>query len=141
MENMEAETIVKVDNVSMRFNLSKEKIDSMKEYFVKFMKHRITFDEFYALRHVNLEIKRGESLAIIGENGCGKSTLLKIISGIFYPTEGTVSVHGTIAPLIELGAGFDPDLTARENIYLNGALLGYSKSFMDARFQEIMDFA
>jgi len=141
MNDVEKETIVKVDNVSMRFNLAKEKIDSMKEYFVKFLKGKIPFDEFYALRHVSFEIKKCEAFAIIGENGCGKSTLLKVISGIFYPTEGSVTVNGTIAPLIELSAGFDPDLTARENIYLNGALLGHSSEFMAERFEEIMDFA
>ena len=135
------ENIVEVKNVSMRFNLSKEKVDNLKEYVVKFFKRQLLFDEFYALRNVSFTVKRGEPFAIVGENGCGKSTLLKVISGIFYPTRGSVTVRGSVAPLIELGAGFDMDLTARENIYLNGAVLGYSTAFMDSKFQEIMDFA
>ncbi|MDF2923201.1 MAG: teichoic acid transporter ATP-binding protein [Paenibacillaceae bacterium] len=137
----EQENIIEVHNVSMRFNLAKQKVDNLKEYIVRIIKRQLLFDEFYALRNVSLSIKRGESFAIIGENGCGKSTLLKVISGIFSPTEGNVLIRGSIAPLIELGAGFDMDLTARENIYLNGAVLGYDKEFMDEHFQEIMDFA
>ncbi len=137
----ENENIVEVRNVSMRFNLSKEKVDNLKEYVVKALKRQLMFDEFYALQNVSFTVKRGEPFAIVGENGCGKSTLLKVISGIFYPTSGSVSVGGSIAPLIELGAGFDMDLTARENIYLNGAVLGYDTAFMEAKFQEIMDFS
>lgn len=135
------DAIVEISNVSMRFNLSKEKVDNLKEYVVKFIKHQLLFDEFYALRNVSFSVKRGEPFAIIGENGCGKSTLLKVISGIFFPTEGSVSVGGSVAPLIELGAGFDMDLTARENIFLNGAVLGYDTAFMEEKFNEIMDFA
>lgn len=125
----------------MRFNLSKEKVDNLKEYTVKLLKHELLFDEFYALQGVSFAVKRGEPFAIIGENGCGKSTVLKVISGIFRPTVGSVSVGGSVAPLIELGAGFDMDLTARENIFLNGAVLGYDTAFMTAKFDEIMDFA
>lgn len=137
---MKNEAIV-VKDVSMRFNLSRERVDNAKEYFVKKIKKQLAFDEFYALRNVSFSIEKGDSFAIIGENGCGKSTLLKVISGIYYPTTGSVEVEGTISPLIELGAGFDMDLTARENIYLNGAVLGRSKEFVDEHFNEIMDFA
>lgn len=133
--------VVEVHDVSMRFNLAKQKVDSLKEYMVKFLKKQLLFDEFYALRKISFSIKKGESFAIIGENGCGKSTLLKVISGIFAPTNGSVTVRGNIAPLIELGAGFDMDLTARENIFLNGAVLGYDTAFMEQHYQEIMDFA
>lgn len=135
------EPIIEVKNVSMRFNLAKEKTDTVKEYLVKLAKRQLMFNEFYALREVNLTVKRGESVALIGANGSGKSTLLKCIAGVLYPTTGTVQVRGSIAPLIELGAGFDPDLTARENIYLNGAVLGHDRKFMDAHFKSIVDFA
>ncbi len=141
MDEQQEDYIVEVKDVSMRFNLSKEKVDNLKEYVVKFLKRQLLFDEFYALRNVSFSVKRGEPFAIIGENGCGKSTLLKVISGIFYPTQGSVTVRGSVAPLIELGAGFDMDLTARENIFLNGAVLGYDTAFMEQKFQEIMDFA
>lgn len=133
--------IVEVDDVSMRFNLSKEKVDNLKEYVVKALKHQLMFNEFYALRGVTFSVRKGDSFAIIGENGSGKSTLLKVISGIFYPTSGSVTVCGRVAPLIELGAGFDANLTARENIFLNGAVLGYDTPFMTSKFDEIMDFA
>ncbi|WP_066460094.1 acyltransferase family protein [Anaerotruncus rubiinfantis] len=141
MDAQQTENIVEVQNVSMRFNLSREKVDNLKEYVVKMLKRQLLFDEFYALRNVSFTVKRGEPFAIIGENGCGKSTLLKVISGIFYPTKGSVTVRGSVAPLIELGAGFDMDLTARENIFLNGAVLGYDTAFMESKYQEIMDFA
>lgn len=131
---------VEVSNVSMRFNMAKEKVDSIKEYLIKFFKRQLFFEEFMALSDINLEIKKGEVFGLIGLNGCGKSTLLKIISGIYKPTTGSVKVYGTIAPLIELGAGFDMDLTARENIYLNGYVLGYSKAYIDSKFDEIVDF-
>ena len=137
---MSNEAII-IKDVSVRFNLSRERIDSAKEYAIKKLKKQIHFDEFYALRNVSFTIEKGDAFAIIGENGCGKSTLLKTISGIYYPTTGSVEVDGTISPLIELGAGFDMDLTARENVYLNGAVLGRSKEFIDEHFNEIMDFA
>ena len=121
------DTIIKVDHVSMKFNLSTEKVDNMKEYLIKRIKKRISYDEFWALQDIAFEIKKGDSVALIGLNGCGKSTLLKTIAGVLKPTKGTVVVKGTIAPLIELGAGFDMDLTARENVFLNGAILGYSR--------------
>ena len=136
-----AEPIIKVDHVTMRFNLAEEKTDTLKEYLLKMMRGTLHFNEFYALKDVSFEINRGEAVALIGSNGSGKSTLLKILAGVMYPTKGNVTVNGTIAPLIELGAGFDMDLTARENIYLNGAVLGFDRDFMDAHFQEIVEFS
>lgn len=137
---MSNEAII-IDNVSVKFNLAKEKVDNAKEYALKMLKKQLKFNEFYALQNVSFSIQKGDSFAIIGENGCGKSTLLKVISGIYSPAAGKVKTEGTISPLIELGAGFDMDLTARENIYLNGAVLGYSKAFMQDHFGEIIDFA
>lgn len=134
-------TVVKVNDVSMMFNLSSEKIDSIKEYFVKAMRHELHFQEFWALKNVSFELEKGDSIGIIGLNGSGKSTLLKIVSGILKPTKGSVETVGSIAPLIELGAGFDANLSARENIYLNGAILGYDRKYMDSRFDEIIEFA
>lgn len=133
--------IIEVKNVSMRFNLAKERTDTVKEYIVKLLKRQLMFNEFYALKDVSLTVNRGEAVALIGANGSGKSTLLKCIAGVMYPTTGSIEVRGSIAPLIELGAGFDPDLTARENIYLNGAVLGHDRKFMDEHFQSIVDFA
>ncbi len=133
---------IKVENVSVKFNLATEKVESLKEYFVNFIKgNRVKIDEFYALKDVSFEIMKGDSFAILGSNGSGKSTMLKVISGIYKPTKGNIKVNGSIAPMIELGAGFDMDLTARENVYLNGAVLGYSRVFMEEKFQEIIDFA
>lgn len=136
-----AEPIIKVNHVTMRFNLAEEKTDTLKEYLLKMMRGTLHFNEFYALKDVSFEINRGEAVALIGSNGSGKSTLLKILAGVMYPTKGSVEVNGTIAPLIELGAGFDMDLTARENIYLNGAVLGFDRDFMDEHFQEIVEFS
>lgn len=135
------DSIIRVDNVSMMFNLSSERINSIKEYFVKAVKHELHYHEFWALKNISFEVKKGESIGIVGLNGSGKSTLLKIISGILKPTSGTVETFGSIAPLIELGAGFDPDLSARENIYLNGAMLGHDREYMNQRFNEIIEFA
>ncbi len=134
-------TVVKVDDVSMMFNLSSEKIDSIKEYFVKAIRHELHYQEFWALKNVSFELEKGDSIGIIGLNGSGKSTLLKVVSGILKPTKGKVETTGYIAPLIELGAGFDADLSARENIYLNGAILGYDRAYMNERFDEIIEFA
>ena len=133
--------MIEVRDVTMRFNLAKEKTDTIKEYFLKLIQGRLHFDEFFALKNVSFTVSKGESVAPIGRNGCGKSTLLKLIAGVYYPTKGQIIKRGSIAPLIELGAGFDMDLTARENIYLNGAVLGFDHKFMDAHFDEIMDFA
>lgn len=136
-----ADTIIDVNNLTMRFNMAEEKTDSLKEYVLKLLNGKLRFNEFYALKNVSFQVKRGESVALIGKNGSGKSTILKIIAGVMYPTEGSVAVNGSIAPLIELGAGFDMELTARENIYLNGAVLGHDREFMDQYFDEIVDFA
>ena len=132
---------VKVEHATVRFNMASEKIDNLKEYVVKLVKRELMFKEFLALKDVSFEVKKGEAWGIIGVNGSGKSTLLKLICGILKPYKGTVTVHGSMAPLIELGAGFEGDLTASENIYLNGAVLGYDKHFMQAHFDEIVDFA
>lgn len=134
--------IVEVKNVSMRFNLAKERVDNIKEYIVRKIKFQsVSVDEFWALKDISFSIKRGESFALIGVNGSGKSTMLKIISGILAPTAGSVSVHGSIAPLIELGAGFDYQLTGRENIFLNGAVLGHGKRLMQEKYDEILAFS
>lgn len=138
---MREETMIEVKNVSMVFNLATERVDTLKEYVLKLAKHQLMVQKFYALRDINLEVKRGDSVALIGVNGSGKSTLLKVIAGVLHPTTGSVQVHGSIAPMIELGAGFDPELTARENIFLNGAVLGHGHKFMEAHFQSIVDFA
>lgn len=137
----EDKSIISVKDVTMVFNLATERVDSLKEYVIKILKKQLMTQKFRALENVNLEVYPGESVALIGVNGSGKSTLLKIIAGVMTPTEGTVQVHGSIAPMIELGAGFDPDLTARENIYLNGAVLGYDRDFMNQHFNSILDFA
>ena len=131
---------IEVKNVTIKFNMAKEKVDSIKEYILKFIKKQLFFEEFTALNDVSFDVKKGEVFGIIGLNGCGKSTILKIISGIYSPTKGSVKVNGSIAPLIELGAGFDMDLTARENIYLNGSVFVYSKNYIDSKFDEIVDF-
>lgn len=132
---------IEVKDVSMCFNMSKEKVDSLKEYFIKLATRKLFYEEFWALKNISFEVKKGEVLGIFGLNGAGKSTLLKVIAGVLKPTKGEVKVHGTIAPLIELGAGFDFDLTARENIFLNGAILGYSRKFIEEKFDEIVEFS
>ena len=133
--------MVRVEHVSMVFNMASEQLNNLKEYAIAFARRELMFKEFRALDNVSLEVKKGDVFGIMGTNGSGKSTLLKIIAGVLEPTEGTVQINGNIAPLIELGAGFDMDLTARENIFLNGALLGYSKKFIAQHFDEIVDFA
>ncbi len=133
--------VVEVKDLKIRFNLASEKVDNLKEYAIKLIKRELMFQEFYALKGVNLTIRKGESWGLIGSNGSGKSTLLKTISGILQPYEGSVKVKGKIAPLIELGAGFDGNLTARENIFLNGMVLGHSRAFMEEHFDEIVEFA
>jgi len=125
----------------MHFNMNKDKVDSLKEYFLRLVTRKLNFEDFTALNDVSFDIKKGDVFGIVGLNGSGKSTMLKIISGILTPTTGTVQTAGSIAPLIELGAGFDLDLTARENIYLNGSVLGYSKKYMDSKFEEIVEFS
>lgn len=132
---------IQVKDVSMKFNLASEKVETLKEYIIKKIKNEYQIDEFYALKDISFNVEKGDSFAILGSNGSGKSTILKIISGIFKPTLGEVQVEGSIAPMIELGAGFDWDLTARENIFLNGAVLGHSRKIMESYFDEIVDFA
>lgn len=140
------ETMINVRNVSMRFNLGIEKGFSLKQGFIdlfnpKKEKQSKKKEDFWALKNINFEVKKGEVVGFIGSNGAGKSTLLKIIAGVMKPTEGDIKVYGNICPMIELGAGFDMDLTARENIYLNGAVMGYSKVFIDSKFEEIIEFS
>ena len=138
---MKKDVVLKVENVSMRFNLASEKFDGFKEYLIRSLKKKITYQEFWALTDVSFEVRKGESLGLIGVNGSGKSTLLKIIAGVLKPTRGSKKVIGRVAPLIELGAGFDFDLTAKENVYLNGALLGYSREFLKEHYEDIVEFS
>ncbi|MCI8750737.1 MAG: ABC transporter ATP-binding protein [Lachnospiraceae bacterium] len=125
----------------MRFNLNQEHVDNLKEYFIKILKRDLKYNEFWALKGINFEVKKGERLGVLGFNGSGKSTLLKVVSGVLKPSEGKVQTRGIVAPLLELGAGFSPQYTGRENIYLYGAVLGYSKDFLDEKFDEIADFS
>ena len=138
---MQNNPIVEVNHVSMKFNLASEKFDSFKEYFIKNLKKQISYNEFWELTDVSFSLNQGDSLGLIGLNGSGKSTMLKIIAGVLKPTKGSVAVRGNVAPLIELGAGFDFDLTASENIYLNGAILGYSREEMNKYYEDIVEFS
>ena len=138
---MEDNVTLRVRHVSMKFNLSSEKIDSLKEYVLKSLRREVSYDEFWALQDIDFELERGDRLGILGMNGAGKSTLLKVIAGVFKPTRGRVERKGRLVPLLELGAGFDKQYTGRENIYLYGAVLGYSKEFIDERFDEIVRFS
>ena len=133
--------MIDIDHVTIRFNLANQKIDNLKEYFIKLIKKELMFQEFLAIKDVSFKIRAGEAWGIVGPNGSGKSTLLKAISGILKPYKGSITVRGNVAPLIELGAGFDPNMTARENIYLNGCVLGHSEKYMREHFDEIVDFA
>jgi len=132
---------IEVNDVSMMFHLSKDKVMGLKEYIIKAMKRQLFFEEFWALQNVSFTVNKGEVFGIMGLNGAGKSTLLKIIAGVFAPTHGSITVHGDISPLLELGAGFDPEFTARDNIYMNGAMYGHSTQYMDTKYKEILDFA
>ena len=134
-------TIISVNDVSMRFNLAREKVDSLKEYIIRAVKGKLQYDEFWALNNVSFDVNKGDSVGLIGLNGSGKSTMLKVIAGVVTPTRGSVRVNGSVAPLIELGAGFDIDLTGRENVFLNGALLGRSRKMMQEVFDEIVEFS
>ena len=142
---MENETMIKVNSVSMKFNLGIEKGFSLKQFFIDILKPRKKKkkkkSDFWALSDVEFDIKKGEVVGFVGSNGAGKSTLLKVVAGVMKPTKGKVDIYGNICPMIELGAGFDMELTARENIYLNGAVLGYSKKFLDEKFNEIVEFS
>lgn len=133
--------LIEVDNVSLKYNKPSEKIGTLKEFIVRLFKGKLRYNEFWVLNDISVEVKRGESLALIGLNGCGKTTLLKTIAGILEPSKGEVRLGGTIAPLINLGAGFDMESTAKENVFLNGAILGYSKKEMQAKYDSIVEFA
>lgn len=136
------ENMIEVKNVSMKFNLGIEKGFSIKQGFVDMFKKKEKINnDFWALKNVNFDVEKGEVVGFVGSNGAGKSTLLKVIAGVMKPTKGKVSVYGNICPMIELGAGFDSQLTARENIYLNGAVMGYSKEFINSKFDEIVSFS
>lgn len=138
---MENTDIISVDQVSMKFRLASERVDSLKEYFIKTIKSQISTNEFWALKDVSFHVRKGDALGLIGLNGSGKSTMLKIIAGVLKPTKGSVAVRGEVAPLIELGAGFDFDLTAGENIFLNGALMGRSHEEMERSYEDIVEFS
>lgn len=133
--------MIDVDHVTIRFNLASQKVDNLKEYVIKLIKKELMFQEFLAVKDVSFQVRKGEAWGLIGTNGSGKSTMLKAISGILKPYRGAITVNGSVAPLIELGAGFDPELTARENIFLNGCVLGHTEKFMQEHFDEIVDFA
>lgn len=135
------DTIIEVKDVSMRFRMANDNIRSIKEYIVQMLKKQIEYKEFEALKHVSFDVKRGEVVGLIGRNGAGKSTMLKVISGILKPSDGSVCVHGNVAPMLELGSGFDFDMTGRENIFLNGAILGYSEAFLKSKYDEIVEFS
>ena len=137
----EKRVMIDVDHVTIRFNLSNQKVDNLKEYFIKLIKKQLMFQEFLAVKDVSFKVHAGEAWGLIGTNGSGKSTMLKAISGILAPYKGNITVNGSVAPLIELGAGFDQELTARENIFLNGCVLGHTEKFMKEHFDEIVDFA
>ncbi len=138
---MKKKIAVKADNIGMRFNLSSDKVDNLKEYFIRFVKRDIAFKEFWALKNVSFTIEKGDRVAILGYNGAGKSTLLKVIAGVLKPTEGTVKTYGKVVPLLELSAGFDLQYTGAENIYLYGAILGYTKEFIDEHYDSIVEFS
>ncbi|MCH5314822.1 MAG: ABC transporter ATP-binding protein [Eubacterium sp.] len=138
---MNKDTAISVKNVTLTFNLNKEKVDNLKEYVIKLVTRKLEYKKFYALKNINFEVKKGEHLAIMGLNGAGKSTLLKTIVGVYKPNEGTVEKSGVIAPLLELGAGFDPNYSGEENIYLYGAILGYDKEYISSKFDEIVEFS
>lgn len=138
---MDKDTVICVKDLTMSFNLNKEKVDNLKEYVIKFITRKLEYKKFYALKDINFEVKKGEHLAILGLNGAGKSTLLKTIVGVYKPIQGTVEKKGVIAPLLELGAGFDPNYTGEENIYLYGAILGYDRAYIKSKFDEIVEFS
>ena len=133
--------LVEVKDVSMRFRMPTEKIDNVKEFFIKLVQGKLKYDDFWVLKNISFEIHRGESVGILGRNGAGKSTLLKLISGIVEPTSGSIRVRGSIVPLLRLGAGFDPNATGKENVFLNGAMMGFSKKEMQARYDSIVEFS
>lgn len=133
--------VIDVDNVTIRFNLANQKVDNLKEYVIKVIKRELLFQEFLAVKDASFQVRKGEAWALVGSNGSGKSTMLKAICGVLKPYKGTIQVNGAVSPLLELGAGFDPNLTARENIFLNGTILGHSMAFMREHFDEIVEFS
>ncbi len=133
--------IIRADHVTMTYRMTQNRISSLKEYVVALLSRRLKYEEFHALNDVSLTVEKGEVVGLIGKNGAGKSTLLKVISGILKPTEGSVTVQGNIAPMLELGSGFDMELSGRENIFLNGAILGYDEAFLRAKYEAIVDFS
>ena len=133
--------MIEVKDVSMRFRMANDRINSIKEYAIASLRGKLQYNEFEALKHVSFDVKKGEVVGLIGHNGAGKSTILKVISGILKPTEGSVTVRGNVAPMLELGSGFDFDMTGRENIFLNGAILGYSEEFLRSKYDEIVAFS
>lgn len=133
--------MINVDHVSMKFRMTNDRVNSLKEYFVALAQRRLSYQEFQALENISFDVKKGEVLGIVGKNGAGKSTLLKIIAGVLSPTSGKVLVHGNIVPMLELGSGFDYDLSGKENIFLNGAILGYNKEFLKSKYDEILEFS
>lgn len=135
------EYAIEVNHVSMLFHLNKERVDNAKEYFVRLLTRRLTFTEFWALKDVSFKVEKGDRVGVLGFNGAGKSTLLKTIAGVLKPTTGSVRVSGVIAPLLELGAGFDPNYSGKENIYLYGATMGFSRKFIDEKYDEIVEFS
>ena len=133
--------MINVDHVSMKFRMANDNVMSLKEYVVAVLKHRLVYEELQVLDDISFTVNKGEVLGIVGKNGAGKSTLLKIIAGVLKPSKGKVTAHGNIVPMLELGSGFDMELSGRENIYLNGAILGYSKEFLDSKYDEILNFS
>ncbi len=133
--------VVKVENVSMMFHLNKEKVDNLKEYFIKTLTRKMHYTEFWALKNVSFELEKGDRLGVLGFNGAGKSTLLKVMAGVLKPTKGSVSIKGVVAPMLELGAGFDMNYSGRENIFLYGATMGYPRKYIEEKYDEIVAFS
>ena len=136
-----SKTIIQVNDVTMSFRMNNDRILSLKEFVTTALRGKLEYNDFTALNHVSFNVKKGETLGLIGHNGAGKSTMLKLISGILKPTKGSISVHGNVVPMLELGSGFDMDLTGRENLFLNGALLGYSENFLKSKYDEVLAFS
>lgn len=141
MEHREEDVLIKVEHVTMNYRLPTQKVDNLKEYVIRFLQRKLKYKDFNVLNDVSFNIYRGESVAIVGRNGAGKSTLLRIVAGIIPPTSGTVTIKGTMVPMLNIGAGFDPDASGKENVFLNGAILGYTRKEMEEKYDEIVKFA